>query len=434
MGIIRVSHRRQTLTGAALLTTLVLMAVAAAPPAFAQTQYVSATPGYINLGMSTFVVAMAPAAGSYSVVVLQPNGTESSLSFAPTAAGQLLNETYGNSSLGFKASVNQVGTYNVFLEQGSDVVSSTSFYATNKLAVSMDMVDGGTCAYIPGADRGTKMFPRFYINFASNGAPMTNKDPGAFVTYTLPDGGKANASWDSGAALFVGKLQPNWNYTYVGPWDISAVLGDAAGNSAVFSYTGNPYVISPAVLKTTIQVLDTTTGQATTTLQSGQTVTIEATITYPTNAEPVKGFVGPLNPSRGGIVTAQVGWGYYNMTSGTFGGKNPGGLLGTVQMTYSGSNGTWTGQFASGSLSKLQAGQGYEVVVSSKDSASPANTGFGTETLLSATPSSTSTTSVSVTTENLTQTVQTIPTSVYAALVILLVIGVLIGYIVRVPR
>ena len=433
MGIIRVSLHRQTLTGAAILAMLVLMAVAAVPPASAQTQYVSATPGYVNLGMSTFIVVTAPAAGSYSVVVQQPNGTESSLSFAPTAAGQLLNATYGNSSLGFKASVNQVGTYNVFLEQGGAVVSSTSFYATNKLAVSIDMVNGGTCEYIAGAVRGTKMFPRFYINFASNGAPMTNKDPGALVTYTLPNGAKANASWDSGARLFVGKLQPNWNYTYVGPWNPSAVISDEAGNGAVFSYAGSPYVISPAALSTTVQVLDTTTGQMAATLQSGQTVTIKATITYPTNAEPVKGFVGPLDPSRGGVVTAQVGWGYYNMTSGTFGGKNPGGLLGTVQMTYSGSNGTWTGQFAPSSLPKLQSGQGYEVVVSSKDNASPANTGFGTE-VLSPSSSSTSTTSVSVTTENVTQTVQTIPTEVYAALVILLVIGVLIGYIVRVPR
>ena len=408
------------------------MAVAAVPGVSAQTQYVSATPGYVNLGMSTFVVATAPAAGSYSVVVLQPNGTESSLSFTPTAAGQLLNETYGNSSLGFKAPIDQVGTYDVFLEQGSGVVSSTSFYATNRLTVSMDMVSGGTCAYIPGADRGTKMFPRFYIDFASTGAPMTNTDPGASVTYTLPNGALAKASWDSFAHLFVGKLQPNWNYTYVGPWNPSAVIGDAAGNSAVFNYTGSPFVISPVQLNTTIAVLDTTSGQPTTTLQSGQTVTIQATITYPTNPEPVPGFVGTLNSSRGGVVTTQVGWGYYNLTSGTFGGKNPGGLLGTVAMTYSGSNGTWTGQFASSSLPKLQPGAGYEVVVSSKDNASPANTGFGTEVLSPATSSSTVTTSVSVTTVS--QTVQTIPTSVYAALVILLVIGVLIGYIVRVPR
>lgn len=437
--MIRVPLHRKTLTSMALLAMLALVAVAAVPPASAQTQYVSATPGYINLGMSTFVVATAPAAGSYSVVVQQPNGTESSVSFAPTAAGQLLNVTYGNSSLGFKEPVNQVGTYNVFLVQGGVAVSSTSFYATNKLTVSMDMVNGGLCAYIAGAERGTKMFPRFYINFASNGAPVTNTDPGALVTYTLPNGAKANASWDSGARLFVGKLQPNWNYTYVGPWNPSAVISDAAGNGASFSYEGSPYVISPAVLSTTIQVLDTATGQTTAALQNGQTVTIEATITYPTNAEPVKGFVGPLDSSRGGVVTAQVGWGYYNTTSGTFGGKNPGGLLGTVQMTYSGSNGTWTGQFASSSLPKLQPSQRYEVVVSAKDNASPANTGFGTESLSPAASSLTSTTSsststTSVTTGTVTQTVQTIPTSVYAALVILLVIGVLIGYIVRVPR
>jgi hypothetical protein len=167
-------------------------------------------------------------------------------------------------------------------------------------------------------------------------------------------------------------------------------------------------------------------------LQNGQSVTIEATITYPTNAEPVQGFVGSLSPTRGGSVSAQVGWGYYNTTSETFGGKMPGGLVGIVPMTYSGANGTWTGQFVSSSLPKLPAGAAYVVVITSKDGASPANTGFGMEIL---SPASSSVITIQTTaTQTSTQTVQTIPDVVYAALAILLIIGVLIGYIVRVPR
>jgi len=398
----------------------------------AQTQYVEATPGYINLGMGTSIIVTAPAAGSYSVVVQQPNGTKSSLSFAPTSAGQVLNATYGNSTIGFKAVVNQVGTYNVYLEQGGQVVSATSFYATNQLLVSFQMVVGGTCDYVSGVTRGSKMFPHIFVTYASNGSPMTNTVQGASVNVLTPNGQVTVAGWDPYAKAFEIGVLPNWNYTFVGPWSPAINASDAAGNAGILKYTGSPFVISPVDLSTRIVVVNGTSGPVVSSLENGQTVTIKSTITYPTNAEPVVGFVGPLNSTRGGSVSAQVGWGYYNVTSGTFGGKMPGGLLGDVPMTYTGANGTWAGQFVSSSLPKLPPGATYVVVVTSKDSASPANTGFGMEIL---SPASSSVTIISTTaTATATQTVQTIPDVVYAALAILLIIGVLVGYIVRIPR
>jgi hypothetical protein len=431
-----VSVSRQALTGGAVIAIFVLLM--AAQPVTAQTQYLEASPGYVNLGMDTFVVATAPAAGSYSVVVHQPNGTESSLSFMPTSAGQVLNATYGNSTVGFKAVVNQVGTYSVYLEQGGQVVSATSFYATNKLLISFEMVTGGTCDYVSGVTRGSKMFPHISISYSSNGAPMTNTAKGASVNVLTPDGKVTAAYWDPYANAFEIGVLPNWNYTFIGPWSPAINASDAAGNSGALKYTGSPFVISPVELNTSIVVVNATSGQAVTSLVNGETVTIKATITYPTNAEPVAGFVGSLDTTRGGSVTAQVGWGFYNMTSGTFGGKNPGGLIGTVQMTYTGRNGTWAGQFVSSSLPRLPAGTAYEVVVSSKDSASPGNAGFAISSLSPAVSQSTTqtatTTLVSVSTQSAVQTVETIPTVVYAALAILLILGVLIGYIVRVPR
>ena len=417
----------RALTGL-LVIVIFAMSVTAVPSASAQNQDVTAAPGYINLGMTTSIVVTAPAAGSYTAVVKTPSGAESTFSFGSMSAGEKLNATYGNSTAGFDALVNETGTYNVFLEQGGQVVSSTAFYATDGLLVSMDMVNGGACAYIAGATRGTKMFPRFYIYFESTGAPMTNLDPGAHVTYTLPDGTAVNASWDRGAHLFVGKLQPNWNYTYVGPWNPTAVVGDSAGNSAAFDYSGSPYVISPASLDTSVEVLAAGTSNVVTTLADGVGVTIQATVTYPTNAEPVPGFVAPLDAAtHGGVVSALVGWGFYNATSGTFGGSAPGGTLGTVSLTYTGSNGTWTGQFESSDLPTLSAGTTFQVVVSAHDSASPSNTGSATEALSPAPAASASATTV-------TQAVETIPSVVYAALAILLILGVIFGYIMKVPR
>jgi hypothetical protein len=431
-----------------LLSAIVLLITPVILPVRAQSQIVTANPGYVNLGMTTSIAVTAPASGSYTVVVQKPSGPSTQLTYSFTSAGQMQNATFGSSSAGFQSLINQVGTYNVFVEQGTQVLGSTSFYATNKIVVSMDMVNGGTCVYIPGATRGTKMFPRFYLNYASNGQALTNATQGIKVTFTLPDKTVATAAWDAGAKLFVGKLYPNWNYTFVGPWSPTATISDAFGNTASYQYTGTPFTITPVQLSTSIQLVDANTNQTVTSLYSGETVSVRATIAYPTNAEPVSGFIGPLDSSvRGGTVKALVGYGYYNATAGTFGGsaKNPGTLLGTVAMTYSGANGVWTGQYTAPTLPTLPAGTLFQVVVTSSDSASPPNTGLGslsvgpsiapqssTTTTSTGRPIATTFTTTSTTTVS--QIVQSIPTAVYAGMIILLVMGLIIGLVLRMKK
>ena len=424
------------------LALIGLVTVAIPPPVSSQTQYVQATPGFINLGMNTTVTLTAPAAGTYTIKVQEPSGAETALNFTLSGTGQKMNATFGSPSTGFDTVVNQVGTYNVFLLHGNSVVATTSFYTTNQLIVTMDMVQAGICTFTQEVTRGEQFIPRFYVHYASNDAPMTNDTKGASINFTTPNGQEENAPWDSFSHLFDAAVSPNWNYTYVGAWSPIVTASDAAGNMGTYTYTGSPFVITPADLSTNITLLSTSTGQGLSSISNGEGVTISAAITYPTNAEPTPGFVGPLTPSRGGSVTAQVGWGFYNMSSGTFGGsKSTGALIGTVLMTYSVSNKTWMGQFESSSLPTLPAGATYEVAVSSKDSASPTNTGFAIATLAPATAASSSTLTetstqsiVQTSTQSVVQTVQSIPTAVYAALVILLILGLLIGYIVRVPR
>lgn len=440
------SATRRLATGSALLVSTALLLLAPfVSLAHAQTQIVTASPGYINLGMTTSIGMTSPAAGQYTVVVVKPNGASVSLPFTFTSAGQTQNATFGNATSGFGAAVSSVGTYNVFVEQGSQVLGTTSFYATNKLVVTMSMVNGGECTYVGGVTRGEKMFPRFSITYASNGQLLTNNTAGIGVSFTLPTGAVSTAGWDSGAHLFVGKVFPNWNYTSVGTWDPKANVTTAAGNVGSFAYTGSPFTIAPAQLSTSIQLIDSKTGQVVTSIYSGENLTIDATITYPTNAEPVTGFVGPLDTtSRGGVVSAQIGYGYYNASALTFGGgaKNPGTLMTTVPMAYSGANGTWTGNYVVGSLPALPAGALFQVVVNSHDSASPSNTGLGS---LSVGPSiggggaassstTTSSPSTSTYTTTVSQTIQTIPIAAYAGMVILLALGLIIGLVLRMRR
>jgi hypothetical protein len=407
----------------ALVTAIMLLAPFV--PAHAQTQIVTATPGYINLGMTTSIAVTAPAAGAYTVAVVNPGGESTTLPLTFSAAGATQNATFGVAGSGFGAVVSAVGTYNVFVEQNGQVVGTTSFYATNKLIITSDAVVGGTCSYVPGVVRGEKLIPRFYVRYASNGALVTNSTLSG-LSVTTPSKTNATAAWDSGAKLFDFAILPSWNYTFVGNYVPSATATDQYGNFGTYTYSGSPYTISPAQLATSIQLRDAKTNQTVTSLYTGETVIISATITYPKNAEPVTGFVGPLDTAtRGGVVKAQVGYGYYNTTTGTFGGgaSNPGTLLGSVTMSYTGANGIWTGQYTSSSLPTLPAGQTYQVVVTSSDKASPPNTGMGT---LSVGPSTTPATTQTVTSTT-SLGFQSISAISYSAMFILLLVGVMIG-------
>lgn len=440
------AKRRLAASSAILVSTTLLLLGPFVSLAHAQTQMVTASPGYINLGMSTSISVTAPAAGQYTVVVAKPNGASASLPFTFASAGQTQNATFGNATSGFGSAVSSVGTYNVFVEQGSQVVGTTSFYATDKLVVTMDMVNGGDCTYVGGVTRGEKMFPRFSVSYASNGQPLSNDTAGISVSFTAPNSAVATAAWDSGAHLFVGRVLPNWNYTSVGAWSPTANVTTAAGNVGTFVYSGSPFQITPAQLSTAIQLVDAKTGKVVTSVYSGENLTIKATITYPTNAEPVTGFVGPLDTAtRGGVVSAQVGYGYYNDSALTFGGgaKSPGTLIATIPMAYTGANGTWAGSYVAGTLPTLPAGELFQVVIASHDSASPPNTGLGS---LSVGPSlgapgassSSSTTTSAPSTSTLTTTVsqvtQTVPTVAYAGMVILLALGLIIGLVLRMRR
>ncbi len=423
-----------------LLLVLALMGSVPVLHVAGQTQYIVASPGYVNFGMNVTVSVTAPAAGTYALTVVEPNGTQFKLNETFSSAGQLQNVTFGNLTSGFKSVINQPGTYNAFLEQGSTFVSSTSFYATNKLLVTMTVVNSGTCILVQGVDRGVKIFPRFFITYASSGVQVTNSDKGISVNFTLPGGGMGTAGWDPFAKQFVGGVLPNWNYTNIGPWNPNASIVDAAGNTATFNYTGSPFTISPATLSTAVAIVGSNTNQTLSGFANGTSATVFAVVNYPTNAEPVTGFVAPLDSvKRGGSVTALIGWGYYNATSGTFGGGNTvGGKIGQVALSYTGAGGIWEGNYTASSVPALTPGAAYEVVVSAKDDASPPNTGSGSVVLGPASGVAVSSTSLSSQTTTITttstSTSASIPLWAYAGTTIALIVGVIVGVLARRPK
>jgi len=394
------SSRSKALTsGLLLLLSFALSAVAAVPAASAQTpQYIVATPNYINLGMNTTISATAPAAGSYTVVVQAPDGTQYTTTDTFTAANIGVAQTMllGNATVGFKAVVTQAGTWDAFLEQGTTIVSSTTFLATSKLNISFDMIVAGACIFVPGGARGVEMLAQFHVTYASNGltaenaATWVNKTfttHAATVTYSLPDGTAATATLHAPSATtwnqawYQGHVWPTWNASWVGNYAPTAKATDVYGNTGAYTYSGYPYPIAAATFTTTVSVSDAKSGLLVPGLANGQSDIVTANILY-TNPVPaagtVAGFAGPLDTAtRGGVVTALVGYGPYNATSGTFGAKNlPGGLIANVPMTYSTTTKTWSGALTIGTLPTLVNATAYSVVVSSHDKAQPPNTGF----------------------------------------------------------
>ncbi len=226
-----------------LLATATISLFLPASGAFAQTQAVTASPGYLNLGMNTTITFTAPSVGTYSVAVRKPAGELFSLNMTFATAGALQNATFGNSTAGFMSTVNEVGTYNVFVEQGGQVLYSTSFYATNQMVIKMDMVNSGLCYYIQDASRGSVIFPRFFVYYLSNGASVTNLQL-SNVSYTLPGGALTNATWHKpgveGVGFFIGEVSANWNYTYIGPYYPNATATDMYGNTVNYTYMAAP--------------------------------------------------------------------------------------------------------------------------------------------------------------------------------------------------
>jgi len=367
------------------------------PIASAQPGVVTVSPGYINLGMITTITVAAPAPGTYNVAVQAPSGSTSTLPMTFTAQGQKQTAQFGNLTSGYGIMVNQVGTYNVVVTQGSTDVGTTSFYTTNQIYVTTDMISAGYCNFMESGSRGQELLFQIHAVYASNLQPIAPTTAAAAldkVSFSLPDGTSEAASFHAAEASawpvpwFQAHVWGTWNVSWVGTYAPVVQVTDPYGNTGSLNTNtiGYTFQYYAANLQTSMTLTDTSSGKAVAGLVSNEGVTIAANVQYlvtPVTAgqgapDAVAGFNGPLDQAtRGGVVTAQVGWGFYNTTTNTFGSaKQPGGLIATVPLSYSTTSKLWTGNFNTGTLPVLPANlTSYTVILNAHDKASPPNTG-----------------------------------------------------------
>lgn len=428
-----------------LIAFFLLPLVASVPYAEAQAgSIVTVNPSFVNLGMQVSIAVNPQATGTYIVNVTKPDGiTSTQLTYTFTTLGEI-NNTYGNATDGFNSIIDQTGIYKVSLTESGIELAEATFFATDKLNLDLTVANAGTsdnvCYLSNQFTRGTNVIPRIYVQFASTGEYMTpTNSPTGQVTFTLPNGTLMDTT-------FAGYLLPEGAYRNcfstdwdipTGVWNITAEASDGKGNYGVFvSYPQVvfpvfvlrvEYEILPAPLTITAQVLDTSTGKpATNELKAGQTLSIEATIEYqhplgPNGREQAEGYLGLLNTTRADVVEAVLGWGFYNETSKTFGGSdlfaNPGGLIDTFELTYDSDSGLWINEY---DVTGLEPEGDYMTIFTARDKASVANSGT-TRLMLATSPETVEVEIVS----------EVIPVWAYGGMGGLLVVGVIVGVLIR---
>jgi hypothetical protein len=103
--------------------------------------------------------------------------------------------------------------------------------------------------------------------------------------------------------------------------------------------------------------------------EPGDTVRVEARVTYESHNAHNRAFPGPLNATRGGQVTAVLGYGAFNATSGQFATT-----VATLTLAHNAATENWSAEYVVRDTDSLRAD--LQVYISASDGAgSPPNTG-----------------------------------------------------------
>jgi hypothetical protein len=398
-----VGMRRRTRGGTAVVLLLLAMGLAGMPyvtrPASAEILdpnviAFGASPTYINLAMTTTVtveIGSSYGAGldNYLATVSAPGGGTATAWFNFTAIGSM-SVIYGDATLGFLASVGLVGTYGLRLEYFNGIAFSLAaiaqFSATDQLLVvteaataSNEYTDVHNCPIAQEFQRGGEVIARAYVRYASTGEFVNGTSvPSARgnITGTLFGVTKA-LTWQNVYKFWRAAFFPAWNQT-TGVIVFTADASDGRGNRGTGSSfpTGlTAWKITPAVLKVVPRVLNES-GAPDVVFEPGDTVRIEARVTYESHNAHNRAFPGPLNATRGGQVSAVLGYGPFNATSGQFETT-----VATLTLAHDATTENWSANYVVKDTDPLRAD--LQVYISASDGAgSPPNTGKAFTTML----------------------------------------------------
>lgn len=353
-----------------------------------------ASPSYINLAMTTTVtveIGSSYGAGldNYLATVFPPGGGTETAWYNFTAVGSL-SVIYGDATSGFNASVGLVGTYELQLEYFNGTAFSLAavaqFSATDQLLVvteaataSNEFTDVHNCPVAQEFQRGGEVIARAYVRYASTGEIVNGtRVPSAKgnITGTL-FGLTKTLAWQNVYQFWRAAFFPTWNQS-TGVIVFTVDASDGRGNRGTgssFPAGLTAWKIIPAVLKVVPRVLNGS-GAGAVVFEPGDTVRIEARVTYESHNAHNRAFPGPLNATRGGQVTAVLGYGAFNATPGLFATT-----VATLTLAHNAATENWSADYVVKDTDPLRAD--LQVYISASDGAgSPPNTGKAFTTTL----------------------------------------------------
>ncbi len=359
-----------------------------------------ASPSYINLGMVTLLtveIGTSYGAGqdNYRATVTAPAGATATAWYNFTVLGTLSLQ-YGNASADFMVGVTQPGTFVAVLEHYDGVTFAPAGYsefgATDVLLVtpeaasaSNEYTDVHNCPVAQEFQRGGEIIARAYVRYASTGEFVNGtrvRSAVGNITGTM-FGLTQVLRWHNVNHFWRWAWFVNWNTT-VGVVSFTVNAADGLGNrgTAASSLTGGTaWRVIPAILKVVPKITNGT-GASTVVFTAGDTISIEARVTYESHKQHNRVFPGPLNATRGGAVTVALGYGAFNATSGQY--EFP---LTTVTLTLNTVTQNWTGSYTVKATDPVRPD--FQAYVFAQDSTTPPNTGkaFTTSFAIRATPS-----------------------------------------------
>ncbi|HKZ48515.1 MAG TPA: hypothetical protein VJ397_06990, partial [Thermoplasmata archaeon] len=260
------------------------------------------------------------------------------------------------------------------------------FSATDQLLViteaataSNEFTDVHNCPIAQEFQRGGEIVARAYVTYASTGDFVNGTEtPSAKgnITGTLLGQTKVLA-WQNVYHFWRAAFFPTWNQS-TGVIVFTADASDGRGNRGTgssFPSGLTAWKVTPAVLKVVPRVLNGSGAEAVV-FEPGDTVRVEARVTYESHNAHNRAFPGPLNATRGGQVTAVLGYGAFNATSGLFATT-----VATLTLAHNAATENWSAAYVVKDTDPLRAN--LQVYISASDGAgSPPNTGKAFTTML----------------------------------------------------